>query len=293
MRRQPLRRRTGFTLVELLVVIGIIALLIGILLPALSKARAHAQAVQCMANMRSIGQSFYIYLNDNKGMGLLGSYSQSTTATPPAILPPGVKSTIYYYFAQNVTPISGSSTWDFTQGTLTRYLKEPRVLVCPVVANSGAVGVSTLSAAGLPNVCYGVNSRALIGSSVYVTTQKISMIERPVETVALAEQGLVLGGITTPYYVSNTPTKLVPGFVGRHTGTGNVLWYDGHVTAERPYIVTSSANYLSAYYPFEPQYVAGNMGYLTRLTPSTTPEPSLCSDPSVDYYYWLNKNNRW
>src|SRR5256885_6051899 len=60
--------KRAFTLVELLVVIGIIAVLIGILLPALNAARQHAVSVQCMANLRSCGQFMYIYANQNRGM---------------------------------------------------------------------------------------------------------------------------------------------------------------------------------------------------------------------------------
>jgi prepilin-type N-terminal cleavage/methylation domain-containing protein len=60
-------RTRGFTLVELLVVIGIIALLIGILLPALRRARDAATSTACLNNLRQIGITFHIYANNSKG----------------------------------------------------------------------------------------------------------------------------------------------------------------------------------------------------------------------------------
>jgi prepilin-type N-terminal cleavage/methylation domain-containing protein len=95
MRTAPRASRNGFTLVELLVVIGIIAVLISLLLPALNVARANAQTVQCLSNLRQMVIAANEYADVNGG-----SY-------PIA------------YYATYVAPISTSFQWDFTVTTNT------------------------------------------------------------------------------------------------------------------------------------------------------------------------------
>jgi prepilin-type N-terminal cleavage/methylation domain-containing protein len=70
----PVPARGGFTLIELLVVIAIIAILAGMLLPALARAQANGKRTQCLNNMRNLGLALRMYVDDNAGYFPLRTY---------------------------------------------------------------------------------------------------------------------------------------------------------------------------------------------------------------------------
>lgn len=98
----PPHRRPGFTLIELLVVISIIALLIGLLLPALGAARDAARSLGCLANARSMGQASYGFASDHKQHVQLSSSDLIWGGSGP---PPGAPEGTYELW--NTGPLQG------------------------------------------------------------------------------------------------------------------------------------------------------------------------------------------
>ena len=152
-RRVPGVNQNGFTLVELLVVIGIIALLISILLPALNKVRRQAVQVQCASNLHNLGLAMVCYANDNKG-----KLPQYLAQSGPAL-----------------TVGRGSWMWDIEVGVrnaLIHYGATRTTLYCP--RNSDAMDTNLL-------FDYGVNpmtpsSGPLPGSSGYPDQSGFSVL---------------------------------------------------------------------------------------------------------------------
>ena len=135
----PAARRPAFTLVELLVVIGIIALLISILLPSLAKAREQGIRASCSNNLRQFGSAIQMYANDYKGS------LPFVNATVPAL------ATQRGWLYQKSTLATPPVKENLKEGMLFEYLKEMRVFHCPA-------DVDPYDVPGFPNAIHKLTS---------------------------------------------------------------------------------------------------------------------------------------
>jgi prepilin-type N-terminal cleavage/methylation domain-containing protein/prepilin-type processing-associated H-X9-DG protein len=248
------RKPAGFTLIELLVVISIIALLVGILLPALGAARASAQRVKSLSNVRQLGTGIYTYAADNEDFYIL--YKSGWT-NPPHIR------------ALNPAPAQPNGNpgfWWSSKLADLDYLPPGGIYDCPSFDSNFTehldVTVDTpadVAARGWNFIQYGYNYFFLgsehglnwqrtpayrnagnIGFKSLFTrkTPRVDQVARPSETIVLGDsrnyafelkrKGEVTFGIGY-LYPSYDPPVWQYGYADpRHNSSINVFWADGH-----------------------------------------------------------------
>lgn len=265
-------RTRGFTLVELLVVIGIIAVLIGILLPTLNKARESAKSAACKSNLRQIGVAYTNYITSNRRWSKPGDILTLKDGNGNQI---GQQSWFYYYD-------TATGVYDPTGGFLCKYFNSKTdVYECPSM--NDLFPASTLYA-GMPPCGYGyanVINRKPGGGFDQITRQ--TQIRVPAETVMFADAAQFSGTTVVRIFGISLPSNNLPSFHGRHSRYGNVLWYDGHVTAEPAILqLTGLPRGLTA-----DRVQMINIGQLMR---KTDPAYTYATDPMKDYYFWGDKN---
>lgn len=119
--------QNGFTLVELLVVIAIIAILAGLLLPALSKGKARAQTIDCVDHLFQLQMCFHMYTHDNEGALPPNNFVYDVymgTTIPPALADDHIS------WCRSLAPFDTNSITD-TNSLLYYYNQNPAIYHCP------------------------------------------------------------------------------------------------------------------------------------------------------------------
>ena len=251
------RSRRAFTLVELLVVIGIIALLISILLPVLNKAREQAKAIACASNEKQLLLAFNMYVSDHKGATPIFPPVEGTW---PTSNDPFHKSFAYYMDSLGVLRYDHGSFWRYVTSGL-HYVQQTgntqgpppetlyRVMNCPSdIDTRGVERNGSLNITAPRNFSYSWNGSFYCDSPPPLGTaspvlwkgskstdqhavSKLNQIVHPAQKIILEEESHPNDGWSFVGFPGDNADD-TPGF--RHNGRANWGFADGHVESLGP-----------------------------------------------------------